>query len=285
MQPAAVFISYAAEDRTRARAIVAALEREGIEVWWDQRLRAGDHFPPEIEAKVRAAPCVVVLWSVASTQSRWVRAEATIGANRGVLVPLQVEICEPPLEFTNLHTLDVSGWLRNPSQDITDELVASIRARIGQTEVAPHPKATDRVAELQRHLLMAPDSRALRAAAYEIEEITQRQPGNVSARLLHDDYREAIRRDEQRAEHRSYRMPSAPAGARWAAFVFGGLVILASIAIGRMFGYGMFYSGLLGLALVVAALLALALIPLIMLGAVSVYDWITKKKRRGTSRR
>ena len=272
MQPAAVFLSYAAEDRLHAQALVAALEHEGIEVWWDQHLKAGDNFPPEIEARVRAAPCVVVMWSVASIKSRWVRAEATIGGNRGVLVPLLVDSIEPPLEFTNLQALDVSDWLRSPTQDITDKLVAAIRSRIGQDELAPPSKVSDRIAELQRHLLMAPDSRALRVAAYELEEITKRQPGNVSARLLHDDYREAMRRDEGRA----YRdMSVGRAGLGRAAIIFGVLVIIASIAISRFLAYDILHSVLLGLAIVVAT-------PFVVLIPLYLYDWIAAKRRRGS---
>ena len=36
-----VFLSYKAEDRKRVRPLVAALEAEGLTVWWDAHIEAG----------------------------------------------------------------------------------------------------------------------------------------------------------------------------------------------------------------------------------------------------
>ncbi|MEE4302150.1 MAG: toll/interleukin-1 receptor domain-containing protein [Pseudomonadales bacterium] len=70
-----IFLSYASEDRERVRPLVAALEAEGLSVWWDRELRPGPSFDLEIERAIEAARCVVVVWSEHAVASEWVRSE------------------------------------------------------------------------------------------------------------------------------------------------------------------------------------------------------------------
>ncbi len=94
-----VFVSYAQSDRDRVRPLVAALENHGWNVWWDRRIAPGTAFDREIESALNAARCIVVVWSRASVESDWVRAEATEGRERGVLVPFIYDEVRPPLAF------------------------------------------------------------------------------------------------------------------------------------------------------------------------------------------
>jgi tetratricopeptide (TPR) repeat protein len=73
-----IFLSYGHSDVVTARRFAEGLERAGFSVWWDATLHSGDSFDAAIEAALRGARAVVVLWSAASVQSRWVRAEATL---------------------------------------------------------------------------------------------------------------------------------------------------------------------------------------------------------------
>jgi hypothetical protein len=84
---ARIFLSYASEDRDRARELAADLETLGWAVWWDHKLQAGKTFAGVIESEIKKSDCVLVLWSKASITSRWVRDEANEGLERGVLVP------------------------------------------------------------------------------------------------------------------------------------------------------------------------------------------------------
>ena len=86
-----VFISYAAEDRERARRLADYLESRGWRVWWDRNIPVGRAFDEVIENALREARCVVVLWSKAGVASRWVRSEASDAARREILVPVLVE--------------------------------------------------------------------------------------------------------------------------------------------------------------------------------------------------
>jgi len=107
----AVFISYAAEDRDRARILAQALEQRGWPVWWDREIPLGKAFDEVIEENLARSQCVLVLWSKASVSSRWVRAEASAAAARGVLIPVLLERdVEIPLQFRLLHGADLSDW-------------------------------------------------------------------------------------------------------------------------------------------------------------------------------
>ena len=105
-----VFVSYASQDRDRVRPLVEALQARGLSVWWDRDLVAGPSFDRDIEAALAAARCVVVVWSGASGESNWCRAEASEGMGRGILVPLAIDPVTPPLAFRNAQTAAMHGW-------------------------------------------------------------------------------------------------------------------------------------------------------------------------------
>ena len=65
-----IFISYKREEQATARKLANALESEGWTVWWDPKLRAGEHFDDVIEKALNEAKCVIVTWSKRSVQSR-----------------------------------------------------------------------------------------------------------------------------------------------------------------------------------------------------------------------
>ena len=49
---AAIFLSYAREDRPFAEMLARVLGSAGHDVWWDQRIDGGDEFSTEIEAEL-----------------------------------------------------------------------------------------------------------------------------------------------------------------------------------------------------------------------------------------
>jgi hypothetical protein len=56
-----VFLSYNREDQAKAKIIAQALEADGISVWWDTVLRAGETYDEVTERRLREAKAVVVL--------------------------------------------------------------------------------------------------------------------------------------------------------------------------------------------------------------------------------
>lgn len=61
-----IFISYASEDRGKARILAQALELDNS-VWWDRLIPTGKIFEDVIKDEIDAARVVIVLWS----NSRW----------------------------------------------------------------------------------------------------------------------------------------------------------------------------------------------------------------------
>src|SRR5258708_27007923 len=107
-----IFLSYAHQDRPLALLLVEAFERMGWkDVWWDHRLLGGDRYREVIERKIKAARCMVVVWSSHSVKSDFVKDEAEVGKECNILVPLLAEKgTDLPIGFRQLHTIDLTGW-------------------------------------------------------------------------------------------------------------------------------------------------------------------------------
>lgn len=102
-----VFLSYAREDAVIAGKLATLLEANGLSVWWDRRLAAGDEINDVIEHALDAAKVAIVLWSPNSVGSRWVRGEADTAAEANKLIPVRIADCKLPISFRGLHTPDV----------------------------------------------------------------------------------------------------------------------------------------------------------------------------------
>lgn len=127
-----IFVSYARSDRARAEALVRGLEGKGWTVWWDTRIKAGEFFDDVIEAALRDARSCVVLWSLASVKSQWVKAEAYRASQRGILVPVLLDDVELPLGFSLIQAATLIGWsgtLPDPAFDVVAEAIASVFER------------------------------------------------------------------------------------------------------------------------------------------------------------
>ncbi|MEM9384919.1 MAG: toll/interleukin-1 receptor domain-containing protein [Pseudomonadota bacterium] len=105
-----IFLSYKREERREASAMAQALEQVGWDVWWDPDLRGGEHFDDVIGDALTRSGCVVVLWSRAAVESRYIRDEASFGLKERKLVPVRLDDCPLPFRFEGLHTLDFSRW-------------------------------------------------------------------------------------------------------------------------------------------------------------------------------
>src|SRR6476661_5246037 len=127
---AAIFLSYAREDRSYAGKLAHVLEGAGHDVWWDRRLDGGEEFSAEIEAALDKSDVVLVAWSKESVKSRWVRDEAAVGGETGHLVPVSIDGSLPPMGFRQFHTLDLAGWKGSKRDGRTAELLHSVERRL-----------------------------------------------------------------------------------------------------------------------------------------------------------
>jgi hypothetical protein len=127
-----IFISYKREERDIAQLFADALKARGWTVWWDPKLRAGEHFDDVIEEIIKNAKCVIVLWSARSTQSRYVKDEASYALDLGKLVPVAIDNSQLPFRFRGLHTIQLQGWKGSVLVPAFQELVKDIEEKLGR---------------------------------------------------------------------------------------------------------------------------------------------------------
>lgn len=135
---AQVFISYAHEDRELACRVAAILERK-FSVWWDRDLAPSRNYLREIDARLREARCVVVLWTPAAVASDYVLAEANLAREQGKLAGALLRDVDLPVPFGLIQAADLHGWDGEPDHPGIERLEAGIRACIGAPGPVPKP--------------------------------------------------------------------------------------------------------------------------------------------------
>jgi hypothetical protein len=126
-----IFVSYARVDRARVQPLVALLESNGWSVWWDTRVNVGERWDEVIEREIKAARCVIVVWSSASVSHRWVREEAHYGQAHNVLVQVRIDRVDLPVGYALFQSSDMIGWRGKPDDPITESLVSAVRSKLG----------------------------------------------------------------------------------------------------------------------------------------------------------
>ena len=137
-----IFLSYASEDRERIEPLVEHLASHGWSVWWDRELVAGASFDEKIEQALDTARCVVVVWSENAVTSRWCRAEATEGLERGILVPASIDDARPPLAFRSSQTASLAGWPEHPAESELAMFISGIRGVLGTDAIETQASET-----------------------------------------------------------------------------------------------------------------------------------------------
>ncbi|HXZ68053.1 MAG TPA: TIR domain-containing protein [Alphaproteobacteria bacterium] len=125
-----IFVSYARAERARVAPLVAALEAQGWSVWWDPAITPGAEFDSLIRREIDAAKVIVVVWTPASVESRWVRGEARIGADRGALVPVRFDAARLPIDAMAIHTTDLDDWKHDSASAQFQELLSALKVHL-----------------------------------------------------------------------------------------------------------------------------------------------------------
>ncbi|MCP4284960.1 MAG: TIR domain-containing protein [Gammaproteobacteria bacterium] len=128
-----LFISYAREDAAWVDRFYKMLKVEGFEVWKDSSIPTGKSFGRVIEEAIANSRAVVVVWSHYSIESDWVRAEATEGLRRGILMPVRRDKSAPPLRFRTIQTIDLAGWNFESDDTAYRGLVGELRTLMQST--------------------------------------------------------------------------------------------------------------------------------------------------------
>jgi serine/threonine-protein kinase len=128
-----LFLSYKAEDRERVAPLVRALEEDGLTVWWDAHIGAGDSWRETIVRHLEAAKCVIVVWSRRSVgpHGEFVRDEATRALKRKTYFPVRIDKVAPPLGFGESQALNLNGWNGDRSDPRYQALLSALCTRLG----------------------------------------------------------------------------------------------------------------------------------------------------------
>ena len=161
-----LFVSYKSEDRARVAPLVAALEADGVGIWWDARIGGGSAWRDTIESELNAARCVLVVWSQRSTGQggSFVRDEATRSLRRGAYLPVRIDPVEPPLGFGETQALSLIGWKGNRRDPAYRALLAAVQTVIAD-KPRPIPPAYQPKRGVDRRLVLGGSAAAVMAAA------------------------------------------------------------------------------------------------------------------------
>jgi hypothetical protein len=84
-----VFLSYSHEDEDCVEKLAAAVQQHGIEVWRDSAIYYGEDWPDVFENHLDHSAAVVLVMSVDSKKSRWVKNEMTRAIEKNIpMVPV-----------------------------------------------------------------------------------------------------------------------------------------------------------------------------------------------------
>lgn len=108
--PGLVFISYKREEAPTAAILRDALVKEGYAVWWDEDLQCGQAWAETLDAAVREAACIIVLWSKLGVASQWVRHEASQAIARDVYAPCRIELVQLESPYDRIQATDLISW-------------------------------------------------------------------------------------------------------------------------------------------------------------------------------
>lgn len=138
-----IFLSYSSKDVERAKQLAEALTRQGWTVWWDRTILPGKIFDRVIEAELAATRCVIVLWSIDSVESSWVRAEAEVAMKKGHLIPALLGEVNIPLVFRQFQAASLSDWDGDDNHAGFQQLLHAISALL------PRPDGITKAAALR----------------------------------------------------------------------------------------------------------------------------------------
>lgn len=136
-----VFLSYAREDTAKAQQVAQALTAAGIEVFWDNEIPPGTTWADYIEQKLTQCKALIVLWSEHSTKSQWVREEARLGRDKGVLIPAMIDASPAPFGFGEVQGANLANWNGDVEHLAWRRLVDAIRVAMTREPAQQRPPA------------------------------------------------------------------------------------------------------------------------------------------------
>ncbi len=141
-----VFISYSTEDKAVANGVYNTLTESGVKCWVSHiSLCPGQDYTAEIAKVIKRCKVVVLIFSAAASQKRWVQVEANMAfSDSKIIIPCRIDNtniadCEkfrPLLQLA--HWIDASGGWEYSLQDLVRAIFMTPGLKPEQ-ETAPEP--------------------------------------------------------------------------------------------------------------------------------------------------
>jgi formylglycine-generating enzyme required for sulfatase activity len=133
-----LFVSYARVDKPFCKQVVLTLA-DAHEVWYDQRLHAGDEWWEEIKKRLRWCDAVLYLLSPESVASEYCQKELEIARSLGkIIIPVLIQARTPiPIELQNIHYADLSEGLNVDTVGSLLNAILMAERRTGQSIELP----------------------------------------------------------------------------------------------------------------------------------------------------
>ena len=168
------FISHSSANVKDARAIEKGLEKRGLDVWLDDsEMRRGVVLTDKLQASIRDARSVVLLWSGPASRSRWVATEWLMAIHLGrFIIPIRVDDTPLPQcmeQIVHLHEAVTAKTIEKLANDVRD--APAEPSRLTPMLAAQSPdlyKALGTIAVRQQEILDA-------IGAWRIDDARKRQ--------------------------------------------------------------------------------------------------------------
>ncbi len=139
-----IFLSYKSEDRELLKPLVKAIEENGMTVFWDKDIPAGQRWRDYIHSEISKCICVLVVWSKSSVKSEWVEVEATEGQSRKNLFPVTIDNTKPPFGFDTIQVANLSSWKGEENHAEFNKFIKDLNAFIYTLKVRAEESQTAR---------------------------------------------------------------------------------------------------------------------------------------------
>ena len=140
-----VFISYSHRDTDYAHRLADSLQRNGFDVWIDERLDYGSQWPHELQMRLDSCDAFILIMTPRSYASEWVQNELQRAKRKlKPIFPLLLEGDEPWLSVESTQYYDVRGELL-PDDRFHSNLKQVTSIREGQSAELPAHSAKSSV--------------------------------------------------------------------------------------------------------------------------------------------
>jgi hypothetical protein len=160
-----VFLSYSRVDHAIGEQVIAGLRALGVDCWWDEDM-PGVPWQEELERQINQLGALVVIWTQASKNSRFVRAEATLALSADKLVNVLYGVDQPPFPFNGLNGLPLDGWTGREPHSGWTRLVKTIEEQLVAAGVVRPGAVTGALAARERAVSETRQALAAAEAAY-----------------------------------------------------------------------------------------------------------------------